>query len=115
DTTVGALQSVYGLDLLGLENAWREAVGLPAFDPNAPRPTPGSQSQTAEPTATPRQSQSQNTNQDNNNGNNRPANTSSASDSDGGSTMVIVLAVLSAALVGRLVAAGLLMWQGRRG
>jgi hypothetical protein len=32
DTLNGALETVYGFDQLGLENAWREAVGLPEID-----------------------------------------------------------------------------------
>jgi Peptidase MA superfamily len=35
DTTDGALQTVYGFDTLGLENAWRTAVGLPEVEPGA--------------------------------------------------------------------------------
>ena len=33
DTLDGALEAVYGFDTLGLENAWRTAVGLPEVEP----------------------------------------------------------------------------------
>jgi hypothetical protein len=111
DTTEGALQSVYGLDLLGLENAWRAAVGLPPFDPNA---TPQSQSQNPAPTATPGPaSQGNNPNDSNNNRGNTPANTAGDSDGNGLSTIVIVLVALSVLFVGLLAAAGFLALRGR--
>ena len=108
DTTEGALQTVYGFDYLGLENAWRQAVGLPQVDPNAPTPT-----QAPKATATPRASSS----------NAQPANTprasspssSTANDSGGGvSVIVIVLAVLAGVLVLLLGTAGFLVMKGRR-
>ncbi len=112
DTVDGALQSTYGFDLLGLENEWRAAVGLPEVDASAPTPTVAAASQNTAPTATPRTSQSQN-----NNGNNNDApraNPSSTSDGGGVSTVVIVLVVLVAAFVILLGAAGFLMMKGRR-
>jgi hypothetical protein len=110
DTTEGALQTVYGLDLLGLENAWREAVGLPPVDLSAP--TPQTQSQNADPTATPRPAQANN-NDDDDQDNNTPASASSDSDGDGLSSAVIALIVLSVAFVGLLAAAGFLVIKGR--
>jgi hypothetical protein len=111
DTTEGALQTVYGLDVLGLENAWREAVGLPEVDLSAPTPRP--QSQAADPTATPRPAAQNNNTSDDDRDTDTPA--SAASDSDGGlSTIVIALIALSVAFVGLLGAAGFLALRGRR-
>ncbi|HEU0074917.1 MAG TPA: peptidase MA family metallohydrolase [Dehalococcoidia bacterium] len=62
DTVDGALMTVYGLDTLGLENAWRVAVGLPEVEggTNAnsgtePRPTlvPFGSGQSSAPQSTP--------------------------------------------------------------
>jgi hypothetical protein len=110
DTVGGALQSVYGFDLIGLENEWREAVGLPPYDPSAP--APGSQSQAPDPTATPRASQAQD-NQDDEPDDNQPASASSGSDGDDFSVIVIVLIALSVAFVFLLGAAGFLALRGR--
>lgn len=48
DNINGALDSIYGFDLLGLENEWRQAVGLPEVGSGSGQP-----SQDAVPTATP--------------------------------------------------------------
>lgn len=62
DTVDGALMTVYGFDTLGLENAWREAVGLPQVEAGAgsssnsePRPTlvPFGSGQSSAPQNTP--------------------------------------------------------------
>jgi hypothetical protein len=110
DTVGGALQTVYGFDLIGLENEWREAVGLPPYDPSAP--APGSQSQAPDPTATPRASQAQN-NQDDERDENQPASASDSSDGDGFSVIVVVLIALSVAFAFLLGAAGFLALRGR--
>jgi hypothetical protein len=111
DTVDGALGSVYGLDLLGLENAWRLAVGLPEFDPNAPTPATG-QSQSPSPTATPRVQSQGSSNDTNNARGNTPA--ASSSGSDGGvSTIFIALGALVVVFVGLLAAAGFLAMRSR--
>jgi hypothetical protein len=110
DTVDGALQNVYGFDLLGLENQWRAAVGLP--EGGAATPTPSAApSQTAGPTATPRTAQSQNNN-DRNNGDSPRANSNASSDGAGISAVVIVLVALIAAFVILLGAAGFFMFRG---
>lgn len=111
DTPEGALQSVYGLDLLGLENAWRTAVGLPEFDPNAPPPA----SQDAQPTATPR-SQAQDDRNDDANQPRTPGQQGGSSDDDGDgvSLVIVALGVLVVAFVGLLAAAGILAMKGRK-
>jgi len=63
DTVDGALMEVYGFDTLGLENAWREAVGLDPIEPGSsggssnaePRPTlvPFGAGQSSSPQDTP--------------------------------------------------------------
>ncbi len=62
DTVDGALMEVYGFDALGLENEWREAVGLPRVEDGAsasstsePRPTlvPFGPGQSSAPQNTP--------------------------------------------------------------
>jgi hypothetical protein len=62
DTVDGALMTVYGFDTLGLENAWREVVGLPEVEAGAgtssssePRPTlvPFGSGQSSAPQNTP--------------------------------------------------------------
>jgi hypothetical protein len=62
DTLDGALMTVYGFDTLGLENAWREAVGLPEVEAGSgtssssePRPTlvPFGSGQSSAPQNTP--------------------------------------------------------------
>jgi hypothetical protein len=112
DTTEGALMTVYGLDLLGLENAWREAVGLPEVDLSAP-PTPSSQNnQSADPTATPRPQAQNNSNNQNSGGNN--SSNAAGGSGDGISTVVLVLIALSVALVGLLCTAAFLALQGRK-
>ena len=115
DTTEGALETVYGLDLLGLENAWREAVGLPEVDLSAPAPTPG-QSQNQSADATPTASSSQAQNDDDEPEGDTPAQSSPAGDSDGGgvSLIVVLLVALSVALVGLLGLAAFLAMQARR-
>lgn len=112
DTLEGALQTVYGLDSLGLENAWREAVGLPPFDPNAPTPVP----QNVDPTATPRPAAQNNNTQDNENDreDNSPANAATDSDDGGISLVVIALIALVATFIGLVGAAGFLILQGRK-
>jgi hypothetical protein len=113
DTTEGALMTVYGLDLLGLENAWRDAVGLPEVDLSAP-PTPSGQSnQSADPTATPRPQAQNNSNDNQNSGGNNSSNAAGGSDA-GISTLVLVLIALSVALVGLLCTAAFLALQGRK-
>jgi hypothetical protein len=119
DTTDGALNSVYGFDQLGLENAWRKAVGLPevgASAGNTQQPTPtlapsgsgqqqgatpqaGEQSQNRNPTPTTGQRPSQNANQSD----------------DGGISLVTVAVILGAVVVLLvLAAAGLMIQQKRR-
>jgi hypothetical protein len=119
DTTNGAMQSVYGFDQLGLENAWRKSVGLPEvtlsggsgsnpqtiptlvpFGSNqgaTPAPTKASQSQ-PKPTSTPRNAQSN-------------ASTKSGSGSD---TLVTVAAILGGVVLILLLAAGGLYLQSKR-
>jgi len=62
DTVDGALLEVYGFDALGLENEWREAVGLPRVEDGTganatsePRPTlvPFGSGQSSAPQDTP--------------------------------------------------------------
>jgi hypothetical protein len=104
--------TVYGLDLLGLENAWREAVGLPEVDLSAP-PTPSSQNnQSVDPTATPRPQAQNNSNNQNSGGNN--SSNAAGGSGDGISTVVLVLIALSVALVGLLCTAAFLALQGRK-
>jgi hypothetical protein len=113
DTTEGALQSVYGLDLIGLENAWREAVGLPEFDPNAPTPDVN-QSQDADPTATPRPQAQGNQNNDDEDEENTPAQTAPGNDDGGGiPTIVIALIALLVAFFALLGAAAYLSVRGQ--
>lgn len=109
DTLEGALNTVYGMDLLGLENAWREAVGLPPFDPNAPTPAP----QNADPTATPRPAAQNNPTPATGRNGDTPAN-SVDSDDGGISLIVIALVALVATFIGLVGAAGYLILQGRR-
>jgi hypothetical protein len=113
DTPEGALESVYGMDLLGLENAWRQAVGLPAVDLSAPQPTPPpAQNQTPDPTPTVRTSQGQNDDGDEPD-DDPPAQTAGGDSGGGVSLVVILLAGLSVAMVGLLAAAGFLAMKGR--
>jgi hypothetical protein len=112
DTPEGALQSVYGLDLIGLENAWREAVGLPPFDPSAPTPDV-SQNQNPQPTPTVAASRAED---DEDEPEQDTPTQSAGDDSDGGgiSFIVLLLIGLSVAMVGLLAAAAFLALQGRR-
>ena len=112
DTTTGALEGVYGLDLLGLENAWREAVGLPEVGLSPP--TPSSQSQSVDPTATPRPSQAQSNDDDDDRDSSAPSSAAGDSGNGGLSAIVIALIVLSVAFVGLLAAAAFLAMAGRR-
>ena len=86
-TTAEALQQVYGFDQDGLENAWRESVGLPPREPVSPdevgeEPTPNP---TADDTPEP--------------------------DDDGGVSIAViaVIAVLTMVLAGGLLATGVML------
>ena len=116
DTTERALQKVYGFDLLGLENNWRKAVGLPEV--SAGGAAPGA---TPQPTLAPLGGQQPNPTPSNNN-NQRQTNPTptgqqrspAASGDDGGISLLVVaggLGVLVLLLVG---AAGGLYWQQSR-
>jgi hypothetical protein len=114
DTPEGALETVYGLDLLGLENAWRESVGLPAVDPSAPQPTPPP-AQNQEPDPTPTQPAAQGQNDDDDEPDqDQPAQSPGDSDDGGISLIVVLLVGLSVAMVALLGAAGFLALQGRK-
>jgi peptidase MA superfamily protein len=112
DTPEGALQAVYGLDLIGLENAWREAVGLPPFDPAAPTPD---LSQNQAPPPTPTVATSQADDEEDEPEPDTPAQTAGGDSDGGGISLIVVLLVgLSVAMVGLLAAAAFLAMQGRR-
>jgi hypothetical protein len=90
-----AFQSVYGFDLDGLENAWRESVGLPA------KAAGGQQGQTTPvPQLTPF---------DGNGGN---SGEQEASKSDGDIPVALIAAIAGAAAI--VVVAGLLVLASRR-
>jgi hypothetical protein len=78
-----ALQSVYGFDQLGMENAWRASVGLDAREASATA-TPGQTTQARAQSTT---------------SNSTPAPSRSSSGSGGTSTMTIVIIVALAALL----------------
>jgi len=108
DTVDGALQTVYGFDTLGLENAWRKAVGLPEVEAgssggSSSQPVPtlvpfGSSNQSSSPQATPVETTQQ---------------TNQAPEDNGGSSSAvpIVIAVLALFV---LVAGGVYI-RGTRG
>ena len=89
-TTAGALEQVYGFDQDGLENAWRESVGLP------PREVPTSDGERTAPTEEPE--------------------TDSAADDDGGASIAVIVAIaaLPVLLAGGLAGAGVLLARRRR-
>ena len=87
-STTSALEEVYGFNQDGLENAWRESVGLP------PRsaPTPVTQREDAQPTGEP--------------------DTSGASDDGGGDSqtfLIVAILALTAGLAVSIVGAGVLL------
>ncbi|HLF72003.1 MAG TPA: peptidase MA family metallohydrolase, partial [Dehalococcoidia bacterium] len=91
DTADGAMKAAFGVDTLGLENAWRQSVGLKPNDPNAG----GAQAApTQRPAATPR--------------------TQTPAKEDGGnSTTTILLIVAALAGVGLIGGAGVYMYKTR--
>jgi hypothetical protein len=110
DTVDGALKTVYGFDTLGLENAWRAAVGLPEVEAGSsggssaePVPTlvpfgSGGQSSAPQPTAEPDESKPDS------------ATVEDADDDSSSSALPIVLGVL--ALIA-LAAGGVYLRQTR--
>jgi hypothetical protein len=109
DTLDGALMTVYGFDTLGLENAWRQAVGLPEVDAGS---SAGSADAEPKPTLVPFGAQSsspQNTPETESEPSNAAAtavpeddSTSAAQDDGGGSSsaLPIVLSVLALFVLG---------------
>ncbi len=119
DTTDGALHTVYGVDQLGLENAWRQSVGLPQVtlsgssgsnpqeiptlvpfgsNPNpTAAPTRAASSQ-PKATSTPKASSS----------------STSTKSSGGSSSLVTIAAILAAVVLILLLAAGGLYLQSKR-
>ncbi len=95
DTTGGALEQVYGFDQDGLENEWRESVGLPPRE-EAPsdEPTDGPGDDPAEPTRAPDAAD---------NGN-----------SSGSAVLIIVVIGVTAVVAGGLVIAGLMLARRSR-
>jgi hypothetical protein len=83
-TTAQALQRAYGFDQDGLENAWRESVGLPPREPLTPQAS-------ARPTPSPEQ-------------------TGVSGDDAGASTgLVVAIIVVTVAFAGALAGAGILL------
>jgi hypothetical protein len=116
DTTEGALKKVYDFDLLGLENNWRRAIGLPevgaggAAPGTTPQPTlvPFGGQQT-NPTPSSGNEQRQ-TNPTPTGDRSSPA----ATGSGGGVSLLVVAGGLGAVVVLLLAAAGGLYLQSRR-
>ena len=90
-TTAEALEETYGFNQDGLENAWRESVGLPPRQ--APTPGNGDEVPATEPSPTP------------------PAEASSEADSDDGTPVGLIagIAVLTVLLAAALVGTGILV------
>ncbi len=104
DTVSGALKTVYGFDQLGLENAWRKSVGLPAADTSAGQSGAGGASNVV-PTTVPFGSGGQSSAAA------TPATgdqgrTNSSSSGGSSNSMIIVIGVLTALAAAGLVGAG---------
>jgi hypothetical protein len=86
-TTADALEEVYGFDQDGLENAWRESVGLP------PREVPTSDGERIAPTEEPE------------------TDSAPAADDDGGASIAVIvaIAVLAVLFAGGLAGTGMLL------
>jgi hypothetical protein len=101
DTADGALQTVYGFDQTGLEDAWRASLGLPAV---GAQPSP-----TVAPTATAATTGQSQPNTGSS------ANRNDSDDGDGFPVLLVVAGALGALVVGLLGAAGYLVLQSRKG
>jgi Peptidase MA superfamily len=108
DTPDGALQTVYGFDTLGLENAWRKAVGLPEV---AAGSSAGASSQPV-PTLVPFGSNSQGSSQPSTPVTEPQATTEVAKD-DGGSSNAVPIVIGVLALF--VLAAGTVYIRSTRG
>ena len=88
-TTAAALEQVYGLNQDGLENAWREDVGLPPRE----APTPDGERAPATPVAPP------------------PGEDASSEADDGGASIVVIVAIaaLAVLLAAVLLGAGVVL------
>ncbi|HEX5367945.1 MAG TPA: peptidase MA family metallohydrolase, partial [Dehalococcoidia bacterium] len=119
NTTDGALQSVYGLDQLGLENAWRQSVNLPQVTLSGnsgsnPQdiPTLVPFGSNPNPTAAPTKAASS---QPRATATPKAASSNATSDSgSGNSSLVTIAAILIAVVLILLLAAGGLYLQSKR-
>ncbi len=105
DTVSGALKSVYGFDQLGLENAWRKSIGLPAVDASAGQSGSGGSSNVV-PTTVPfgsggGQSSAAVTPSKGDQGQTNPSSSGGSSNS-----LIVVVGVLTALAAAGLVGAG---------
>jgi len=82
-TTAQALQQAYGFDQDGLENAWRESVGLPPREPVTPQSS-------AQPTPS-------------------PAKTGTSTSGGASTGLIVAIIVVTVALAGALAGAGILL------
>jgi hypothetical protein len=98
DTPDKAMQAVYGFDLLGLENNWRKAVGLPEVGAAPSQGTPAASGTQGVPTLTPFGQAGRQTPQAGGNDQNDSRNTGGESDSTT-TFLIISAAVLAVALL----------------